>query len=383
MATWRVTGTSWTCRSGRRRLPRGLRTRFTTAEVSATDARPFSAARRPRSPPQCGKQRGAGQPQPRVVRGAREPPKPRVHRGRGRRGDRRVHGHVERVQLSAHARGPRAASVGRPGHDLPILSGCSLTGPMATASTRLGTDGRAAAARPLHQSEVGRRQGRACAPGRGGPRQGDRVGRPAAGRRPRRPRRGGGGGRRRRARHGRRRRIARGRGVHRHRARTPVRVRPRRNPQPLRPGPRTGPERPHRRARRVRRRARTTHRPRRRQRSRLPEQRVTRCVRRGRAAGAYRDAKARTLFETAAAGLGPSAELPGVRLVDDRGVVHTDPGLVLVSNNPYAMDRPPGRGRPALTAAAGSARALRAAGRPVRLAARGPRAPWMSPPPGR
>lgn len=54
----------------------------------------------------------------------------------------------------------------------------------------------------------------------------------------------------------------------------------------------------------------------------------------------YRDAKARTLFETAAEGLGPSAELPGVRLVDDRGAVHTDPALVLVSNNPYAMHRP-------------------------------------------
>ena len=54
----------------------------------------------------------------------------------------------------------------------------------------------------------------------------------------------------------------------------------------------------------------------------------------------YRDAKARTLFETAAEGLGPSAELPGVRLVDDFGDVHTDPALVLVSNNPYAMHRP-------------------------------------------
>lgn len=54
----------------------------------------------------------------------------------------------------------------------------------------------------------------------------------------------------------------------------------------------------------------------------------------------YRDAKARTLLETAAAGLGPSAELPGVRLADDRGVLHTDPALVLVSNNPYALHRP-------------------------------------------
>jgi diacylglycerol kinase family enzyme len=63
----------------------------------------------------------------------------------------------------------------------------------------------------------------------------------------------------------------------------------------------------------------------------------------------YRDAKARTLFQTARAVLGPSAELPGVRVVDDLGVVHSDPGVVLVSNNPYALDRAgtPG-GRPAL-----------------------------------
>ena len=37
--------------------------------------------------------------------------------------------------------------------------------------------------------------------------------------------------------------------------------------------------------------------------------------------------------------LGPSAELPGVRLVDDLGVVHTNPAVVLVSNNPYARRR--------------------------------------------
>ena len=63
----------------------------------------------------------------------------------------------------------------------------------------------------------------------------------------------------------------------------------------------------------------------------------------------YRDAKARTLFETAAEALGPSAELPGVRLVDDRGVVHTDPAVILVSNNPYAPRRPARTGmRPVL-----------------------------------
>jgi diacylglycerol kinase family enzyme len=67
----------------------------------------------------------------------------------------------------------------------------------------------------------------------------------------------------------------------------------------------------------------------------------------------YRDAKARTLFETAAAGLGPSAELPGLRLVDDLGVVHTDPAVILVSNNPYAPHRP---GRTAMRPALDSGR---------------------------
>ena len=63
----------------------------------------------------------------------------------------------------------------------------------------------------------------------------------------------------------------------------------------------------------------------------------------------YRSAKARTLFETAAAVLGPSAELPAVRLVDDLGLAHSDPAVVLVSNNPYSLERPPAPGmRPEL-----------------------------------
>lgn len=63
----------------------------------------------------------------------------------------------------------------------------------------------------------------------------------------------------------------------------------------------------------------------------------------------YRDAKARTLFETAAEVLGPSAKLPGVRLVDDCGAVHSDPAVILVSNNPYALNRPARTGmRPVL-----------------------------------
>jgi len=55
----------------------------------------------------------------------------------------------------------------------------------------------------------------------------------------------------------------------------------------------------------------------------------------------YRDAKVRTLIKTAAAVLGPSAAVPPVlTLVDDVGRDHPRPALVLVSNNPYALDRP-------------------------------------------
>ncbi len=64
---------------------------------------------------------------------------------------------------------------------------------------------------------------------------------------------------------------------------------------------------------------------------------------------AYRDAKARTLLETATEVLGPSASVADLQLVDDVGREHRDPAVVLVSNNPYALDRPflAGR-RPAL-----------------------------------
>jgi diacylglycerol kinase family enzyme len=55
---------------------------------------------------------------------------------------------------------------------------------------------------------------------------------------------------------------------------------------------------------------------------------------------AYRDAKARTLLETAAQVLGPSAPAAGLELVDDRGHAHRDPAVVLVSNNPYSFDPP-------------------------------------------
>jgi diacylglycerol kinase family enzyme len=64
---------------------------------------------------------------------------------------------------------------------------------------------------------------------------------------------------------------------------------------------------------------------------------------------AYRDAKARTLLETAGEVLGPSTQAPELRLLDDLGREHLHPAVVLVSNNPYALDRPLARGtRPTL-----------------------------------
>ena len=63
----------------------------------------------------------------------------------------------------------------------------------------------------------------------------------------------------------------------------------------------------------------------------------------------YRDAKTRTLLAVARARLLSVREAPGLRLVDDVGVAHVDPAVVLVSNGPYALERPPAPGaRPAL-----------------------------------
>ena len=63
----------------------------------------------------------------------------------------------------------------------------------------------------------------------------------------------------------------------------------------------------------------------------------------------YRDAKARTLLETAAHVLGPSAAAVDLQLVDDRGRAHRNPAVVLVSNNPYSFEPPRAPGtRPAL-----------------------------------
>jgi diacylglycerol kinase family enzyme len=64
---------------------------------------------------------------------------------------------------------------------------------------------------------------------------------------------------------------------------------------------------------------------------------------------AYRDAKIRTLLETAAEVMGPGAGAPALDLTDDLGREHRHLAIVLVSNNPYALDRPLVRGtRPAL-----------------------------------
>jgi diacylglycerol kinase family enzyme len=63
---------------------------------------------------------------------------------------------------------------------------------------------------------------------------------------------------------------------------------------------------------------------------------------------AYRDAKIRTLVQTAERVLGPNGKAPMLRLVDDAGREHTELAVVLVSNNPYALDRPVPGTRPAL-----------------------------------
>jgi diacylglycerol kinase family enzyme len=54
----------------------------------------------------------------------------------------------------------------------------------------------------------------------------------------------------------------------------------------------------------------------------------------------YRDAKARTLAQTAAQVLGPSEQAAGLEVTDDRGRSHRDPAVVLVSNNPYSFEPP-------------------------------------------
>jgi diacylglycerol kinase family enzyme len=55
---------------------------------------------------------------------------------------------------------------------------------------------------------------------------------------------------------------------------------------------------------------------------------------------AYRDAKARTLAQTAAQVFGPGAAGSDLQLVDDCGRVHRNPAVLLVSNNPYSFEPP-------------------------------------------
>ena len=63
---------------------------------------------------------------------------------------------------------------------------------------------------------------------------------------------------------------------------------------------------------------------------------------------AYRDAKVHTLVETAERVLAPNGQVPALRLVDDAGREHDRPAVLLVSNNPYSLDRPPPGTRPKL-----------------------------------
>ena len=54
----------------------------------------------------------------------------------------------------------------------------------------------------------------------------------------------------------------------------------------------------------------------------------------------YRRAKVRTLLLTAEEVLGPSAGVPEVHIVDDLSREHIGPAVLLVSNNPCALDPP-------------------------------------------
>jgi diacylglycerol kinase family enzyme len=62
----------------------------------------------------------------------------------------------------------------------------------------------------------------------------------------------------------------------------------------------------------------------------------------------YRDTKVRTLAETALRVLGPSGQMPALRVVDDTGRAHARLAVLLVSNNPYALNGPGLGTRPTL-----------------------------------
>lgn len=63
----------------------------------------------------------------------------------------------------------------------------------------------------------------------------------------------------------------------------------------------------------------------------------------------YRDAKTRTLLQTAAHVLGPGTPTVDLELQDEHRLTHRDPAVLLVSNNPYSFEppSPPGT-RPSL-----------------------------------
>lgn len=63
----------------------------------------------------------------------------------------------------------------------------------------------------------------------------------------------------------------------------------------------------------------------------------------------YRDAKVRTLVETARRALGPSGTMPPLSVVDDAGRPHDHLAVLLVSNNPYALSGPGIATRPTLS----------------------------------
>lgn len=62
----------------------------------------------------------------------------------------------------------------------------------------------------------------------------------------------------------------------------------------------------------------------------------------------YRDTKVRTLAETARMVLGPGGRMPALRLIDDTGREHARLAVLLVSNNPYALNGPGLGTRPTL-----------------------------------
>ena len=63
---------------------------------------------------------------------------------------------------------------------------------------------------------------------------------------------------------------------------------------------------------------------------------------------AYRDAKLRTLIDTANAVRTATTERASMSIMDARGREHPEPAVVIVSNNPYAIGKPRRGARPAL-----------------------------------